>query len=115
MAPKSTARKTGSSRSRRKRATATTQPFGDTYKPIAWENASTLTADDPTSCTQPPASCSCGGSNAANVLHWIREARDEVRHARRAIAANWMSTENEALSWAEQFLDNALSGRPKVQ
>lgn len=42
---------------------------------------------------------------------WIKQAREEIAAARECLSREWKSDWNEHLEWADNFLENALSGK----
>lgn len=45
------------------------------------------------------------------VRKWVGQALAEVKVAREALARQFSGPEHEALEWAQQFLENALTGK----
>lgn len=42
---------------------------------------------------------------------WVEQALEEIKAARGYMAKQYAGPEHEALSWAQQFLENALTGK----
>ena len=45
------------------------------------------------------------------MRRWVEQALYEVKTAREYMASQYAGPEHESLSWAQQFLENALTGK----
>lgn len=105
MAPRSTPRKTGSKPNPPKLVRATMRPYAGTSTLGTVEKFSIPIRAIRTLPTPAAASSSCGGLSAKESLE---QCLEEIRVARTAISKDWVSTEHEALEWAEHFAAQAL-------
>lgn len=49
------------------------------------------------------------------VRKWVGQALAELKIAREILAKSYAGPEHEALEWAQQFLENALTGKGKAR